>query len=92
VAEIGESLSVARSYRIVCNKNTVVVCGQDERGVGQGCYYLEDIMNLREAPFLPREEITREPMFSPRMVHSGWGIDQFPDPHLNAIAMRGWMP
>lgn len=87
--ELGESLSVARSYRIVCTESSVVVCGNDERGVGQGCYYLEDIMNLRQAPLLSREDILREPVFSPRMVHSGWGIDQFPDPHLNAIAHDG---
>ena len=31
----------------------------------------------------------RAPIFSPRMVHSGWGIDQFPRPALNAIAHAG---
>jgi hypothetical protein len=87
--ELGKSLSVARSYRIVCSESSVVVCGNDERGVGQGCYYLEDIMNLREAPFIREIDIIREPVFAPRMVHSGWGIDQFPDPHLNAIAHAG---
>lgn len=87
--EMGEPLSVARSYRFLCTKGSVVICGRDERGTGQGCYYLEDLMNLREAPFLPQGDVVRTPIFSPRMVHSGWGIDQFPDPHLNAIAHAG---
>ena len=78
-----------RGYRLVCDRDSVAVCGADERGVGQGCYYLEDLMNLRRAPFLARQDVTRTPLFSPRMVHSGWGIDQFPDPHLNAIAHAG---
>ena len=87
--EIGRALSVPRSYRILSSEHSVVVCGNDERGTGQGSYYLEDLMNLRQAPFLPREDVHRAPVFSPRMVHSGWGIDQFPDPHLNAIAHPG---
>ncbi|MCC6442843.1 MAG: hypothetical protein IT210_05225 [Armatimonadetes bacterium] len=86
--EFGDGLEKDRSYRIIVG-NEIVVCGCDERGTGQGCYYLEDVMNLREAPFLPIGEETRSPVFSPRMVHSGWGIDQFPDPHLNAIAHTG---
>lgn len=46
-------------------------------------------MNLREAPFIKKCDTVREPVFSPRMTHSGWGIDQFPDQHLNAIAHAG---
>jgi len=86
---IAESLAKPRSYRLIVDAGSITVCGFDERGIGQGCYYLEDLLNLREGPFLsPRDEL-RAPIFSPRMVHSGWGIDQFPDPHLNAIAHAG---
>jgi hypothetical protein len=46
-------------------------------------------MNLREAPFILKQDQTRRPLFSPRMVHSGWGIDRFPDTQLNAIAHAG---
>ncbi|MDA0744956.1 MAG: hypothetical protein O2954_00420 [bacterium] len=90
MAGVGDGLTVARSYRLEVGADRIVVCGQDERGVGRGCYYLEDLMNLREAPFLSPGDETREPVFSPRMVHSGWGIDQYPDPHLNAIAHAGF--
>ncbi|MFC5403618.1 hypothetical protein [Cohnella soli] len=86
---IGRSLSKPRSYRITVSVNRVIVCGYDERGVGQGSYYLEDLMNLREAPFLAVQEIRREPLFSPRMAHSGWGLDRYPDAHLNAMAHAG---
>ena len=87
--EVGRSLSVPRSYRLRIDADSIVACGADERGIGQACYYLEDLMNLREAPFLTIADETREPVFTPRMIHSGWGIDQFPDPHLNAIAHAG---
>lgn len=85
----GEGLRVPRSYRLKVEAGCITICGADARGLGQGCYYLEDLLNLREGPFLsPREEL-REPLFQPRMIHSGWGIDQFPDSQLNAIAHAG---
>jgi len=87
--DLGEGLTVERSYRLIVEPERITLCGFDERGVGQGCYYLEDLMNLREGPFLEQQDVRRAPIFSPRMVHSGWGIDQFPDAHLNAIAHAG---
>jgi hypothetical protein len=86
---MGKDLSVPRSYRIICDQEWVMVCGNDERGVGQGSYYLETLMNLKEAPILPIMDTVRKPLFSPRMVHSGWGLDEFPDSHISAIAHAG---
>ena len=85
----GKGLKTARSYRVTTCGDRTVVCGFDDRGAAQGSYYLEDVMNLRESPFLVVGELVREPLFSPRMTHSGWGMDQFPDSHLNAIAHAG---
>jgi hypothetical protein len=88
---VGKGLTVARSYRLLTAAGRIVVCGRDDRGTGQGSYYLEDLLNLREAPFIAAGlDQTRTPVFSPRMVHSGWGIDQFPDAHLNAMAHAGF--
>lgn len=88
--DLSGGLTRPRSYRIVYSKNSIIVCGFDARGTAQGSYYLEDLMNLREAPFLKRQNVKREPVFSPRMTHSGWGIDQFPDAHLNSMAHYGF--
>ncbi len=87
--EWGASLSEPRSYRITAMPNRIVVCGFDARGVGQGSFFLEDLMNLREAPFLAVQDTTRKPIFSPRMSHSGYGLDQYPNAHLNAMAHAG---
>ena len=86
----GRGVTCPRSYRLVCTPGRVIVCGCDERGVSQGAMYLEDLMNLREAPILSAVDVVRHPLFSPRMVHSGWGLDQFPDSHLNAMAHHGF--
>ncbi len=85
----GETLEKTRSYRIVAGGDCIVVCGYDERGAAQGSYFLEDQMNLREAPILAPMDVIREPLFSPRMAHSGWGLDRYPDAHLNAMAHAG---
>lgn len=78
-----------KSYYLQVDSHGVVICGSDERGMAQGSYYLEDLMNLAEAPILARGESVRTALFSPRMVHSGWGIDSFPDTYLNAVAHAG---
>jgi hypothetical protein len=86
---LGAEMETPRSYRLACGPERIVVCGADDRGAGQGSYYLEDLMNLRGAPFLSPRDVTREPLFSPRMTHSGWGLDEFPDAYLSLIAHAG---
>ncbi len=67
----------------------VIICGRTGRGVAQGCYYLEDMMNAHCGPVLTRETQDRAPLFTPRMIHSGFGLDMYPDHHLSAIAHAG---
>jgi hypothetical protein len=86
---VDAGLTTPRSYRLVCAPERIVVCGYDERGAAQGSFYLEDLMNRREAPILAHQDVVREPLFAPRMVHSGWGLDTFPDEHLSAMAHAG---
>lgn len=78
-----------KAYCLKVNENNIIVCGSNDRGMAQGSYYIEDLMNLKEAPILEQGETIRESLFSPRMTHSGWGMDEFPDAHLNAIAHAG---
>ena len=78
----------ARSYRIEIGKG-VKVTAADSRAAAQALYHLEDLMNLRRAPFLRTGAENRRSVFSPRMTHSGWAVDAFPDPHLAQIAHAG---
>lgn len=78
-----------RGYRLVVAPGRVIVCGADARGAAQGSYWLEDLMNLRDGPFLTPVDVVRSPVFSPRMTHSGWGLDEYPDAYLNRIAHAG---
>ncbi|GHU75618.1 hypothetical protein AGMMS49992_19970 [Clostridia bacterium] len=76
------------AHRIVADKG-IVICGRDDRGAAQGCYYLEDRMNIHLGPVVERGEFDRAPLFTPRMIHSGYGLDMFPDEHIRAIAHAG---
>ena len=67
----------------------VRIVASDERAAQQALFHLEDLMNLRRAPFLKRGTERRRQLFSPRMTHSGWSIDVFPDAHLRQIAHAG---
>ena len=52
-------------YRVTVGED-VLVEGYDERGIAQGLYHLEDIMNLRRAPYLPKGVETRRTLLVPR--------------------------
>ncbi len=78
-----------REYAIEVGEKGVTIRAADAKAAAQGFYRLEDRMNLRSAPFLAKGAETRRPMFSPRMSHSGWGCDQFPDAHLAQMAHYG---
>ena len=67
----------------------VRIVASDERAAQQALFHLEDLMNLRRAPFLKKGQERRRQLFSPRMTHSGWSIDVFPDAHLRQIAHAG---
>lgn len=87
---LGEGLSVRRSYRLLVSPQRIVICGNEDYGTAQGSYYLEERMNLRAGPLLEQQDVSREPLFSPRMIHSGWGLDAFPDDYLNQMTHYGF--
>ncbi len=75
-------------YVISVGEN-ITITGKSERGLAQALYCLEDKMSLKQAPILKKEEIRHTFLFSPRMVHSGYEIDNYPNEHLSAIAHAG---
>ncbi len=67
----------------------ISVIGYDDRGCASGLYFAEDMMTFRKAPFLEKKAFPRKPMYSPTMLHSGFGVDEYPDEHLASIAHEG---
>lgn len=76
--------------RVTVDKTGVTIAAADERGVAQALYTLEDRLNTRQAPFLACGHSEQKPAFSPRMVHSGLGIDLYPDEYLSVCAHHGY--
>lgn len=83
----GTSLTGTKDYQIVVAPEQIVVCGYDDLGAMYGLYNLEERMDLREAPFLPRDLNTvRHSLFKARMTLSGMGWMEWPDSYL------AWLP
>ena len=75
------ALTVSRSFLFDAKEDQIQITGADERGCAMGCYYLEDLLNLREGAFLaPVSQLKKEPLFSPRIIHSSLGISYFTEP------------
>ena len=87
----GAELKGKKDYQIIVSPERVVVCGYDERGAMYGLYNLEARMNLREAPFLPRDLNTiRHSLYQARMTLSGLGWMEWPDQYLALLARYGF--
>ncbi len=79
-----------RTGRIEVTDGGLTVVASDERAFAQALYHLEDVMDLRGGPFLKKGVETRRALFSPRMSHSGYELDRFPDAYLAQMARHGF--
>ena len=75
--------------RLRVTENEIRVTGATPRETAQACYRLEDELDARDRPAVKRGERTYTRMFSPRMTHSGYEIEKFPDWHMDQIAHAG---
>ncbi len=72
----------------ICD-NEIVINAFDERGLAQAIYDLEDMMTDRKVPYLLKGKTKNKPMFSPRMTHSAYDLDVFPNKYLLKLAKTG---
>ncbi len=78
-----------KGFRIDTCEDGITIYGFDARGCAQGLYYLEKCMTTRKAPYIKYGTVRKKPLFFPQMLHSGYGLDDYPNEHLNAIAHEG---
>lgn len=86
--ELGE-YATQRGFKIITDENKIKVYGYDDRGVTQALYYMEDLMCFEKSPVMGYGEIVKKPAFTPQMVHSAYGFDEFPDEYLMRVAHEG---
>ncbi|MBO7763069.1 MAG: hypothetical protein J6T24_09755, partial [Clostridia bacterium] len=88
--ETAPSGSEERAYRISVTADGVSVTANTGKGLFAGTVYLEEQISEAQGPFLPIGEIDRRPLFTTRMVHSGYELDVFPEAYMNRLAHDGY--
>jgi len=91
-ATLGTDLGAFATYkgfRIDTDENGISIVGHDDRGIAQSFFYLEMMMEFEKAPAMAFGRVEKKPMFSPRMIHSGYGLDEYPEEYLARIAHEG---
>ena len=78
-----------KSFKVTVSNSVIDITAHDERGAAQALFFLEDEMSANFAPYIAFGVTERTPLFSPRMTHSGYMLDEFPDFHLAQIAHAG---
>ena len=86
--DLGE-FAAYKGFRIETNADGIVITAHDDRGAAQALFYVEDLMTFAHAPVLAYGKIEKRAMYTPQMVHSAYGIDEFPDEYLARIAHEG---
>lgn len=79
-----------KGYEISVLSDGLVIKGDSDRSVAQGVYYLEFLFYEKKAPILALGDIRVEIPYSPRIIHSGYALDEFPDEYLSNIAHYGY--
>ncbi|MBO4345222.1 MAG: hypothetical protein J5833_05675 [Victivallales bacterium] len=82
--------SLGRAFTIAATENLVIVAAGDAPTLFRAVVYMEDSMSLEGAPLLPKGHVERHPIYRCRMVHSGCGIDDYPDEELLATIHAGY--
>ncbi len=76
-------------YRITITREQILIEGYDNRGIAQALYFLEDLMNLRKAPFIKSQKIERKAVFERRISQSPFGMFEWPDQAFLHLAHKG---
>ncbi len=74
---------------IIVEEGKITINGNDERGQAQALYDIEKRLKRNRCLFLAKGEYKNKPAFSPRMVHSAYGLDIFPDEYLLNLVKEG---
>lgn len=67
----------------------ILIRAYDDRGAAQAIYDLEDAMTSKKQPYLTKGKFKQKPLFTPRMAHSAYDLDVFPDGYLQRLAKEG---
>lgn len=79
-----------RDYRLTVQEDAITLTGASPRFAARAGYLLEDLMNQNEGPFVGVQNTLRHVALSPRMIHSGYALDDYPDAYLQKMIHDGF--
>ena len=71
------------------NEDGIFIYAYDDRGAAQAIYDLEDWMTSKKQPYIDKGISKNKPLFSPRMVHSAYGVNIYPEGYIQKLAKDG---
>lgn len=89
---LGGDLKEVNAYkgrRIVISDKKIQIYGFDNRGLACALFDIEEILKSKKTVNLPKGEYQNKPLFSPRMTHSGYGLDEFPEKYMLRLLKEG---
>ena len=78
-----------KGRKIVVCPDKIIIYANDERGIASAIFDLEILIKREKAPYVKIGEYKNKPLFSPRMTHSAFDMDTFPDGYLLNLAKEG---
>ncbi|NMA19301.1 MAG: hypothetical protein GX927_01875 [Lentisphaerae bacterium] len=87
---IEHSPKIDKGFVIEAEADHIRVAAAEDRMTLRGTIHLEDIMNLEGIPAVRRGKMVRKPLYKVRIVHSGTGLDVYPDAELMALLHAGY--
>ncbi len=87
--DLPQDMRAYKGRRVEISDNKIEIKAFDDRGAAQAIYDLEDAMSELKQPYLKKDIICQKPLFSPRMAHSAYDVDVFPDGYLQRLAKSG---
>ena len=82
-------LTGSMEYRIGVFADGIKITGRDERALAQALYYLEDVMNLKSAPYIKQDEIHKKALLERRFTQSPFGFMEYTDEAFSHMAHLG---
>jgi hypothetical protein len=77
------------NFSIQVLSDRILIFGADERLAAQGCYTLEDEMNMNCAPAICEGVINKHLLYRTRIIHGGLEFNEYPDELLRLLAHSG---
>ena len=74
---------------ITADEQGVTINAYDERGAAAAVYDIEKMLAAKNAPYLKKGVYKNAPLFSPRMVHSAYGLEEYPEKYMVNLVKEG---